>query len=69
MANSPQTFEKRLERVREIVALLEAGDVPLEEGVRLFQKGVRLSGEYALELKQARIIRRQIGRASCRERV
>ena len=54
MANSPQTFEKRLERVREIVALLEAGDVPL--GVRLFQEGVRLSGECALELKQARII-------------
>lgn len=56
MANSPQTFEKRLERVREIVTLLEAGDVPLEEGVRLFQEGVRLSGECALELKQARII-------------
>jgi len=56
MANSPQTFEKRLERVREIVALLEAGDVPLEEGVQLFQEGVRLSWECSLELEQARII-------------
>lgn len=56
MTNSPQTFEKRLERVREIVALLEAGDVPLEEGVQLFQEGVRLSRECSLELEQARII-------------
>lgn len=56
MTNSPQTFEKRLERVREIVSLLEAGDVPLEEGVQLFQEGVRLSRECSLELEQARII-------------
>lgn len=56
MTNSPQTFEKRLERVREIVALLEAGDVPLEESVQLFQEGVRLSRECSLELEQARII-------------
>lgn len=56
MTNSPQTFEKRLERVREIVSLLEAGDVPLEEGVQLFQEGVRLSRECSLELDQARII-------------
>ena len=56
MTNSPQTFEKRLERVREIVALLEAGDVPLEKGVQLFQESVRLSRECSLELEQARII-------------
>lgn len=56
MTNSPQTFEKRLERVREIVSLLEAGDVPLEESVQLFQEGVRLSRECSLELEQARII-------------
>ena len=42
MAKTQQTFEKRLERIREIVSLLETGDLPLEQGVKLFQEGVRL---------------------------
>lgn len=50
------SFEKRLERVKEIVALLEGGDLPLEQGVKLFQEGVRLSRECATELEQARVI-------------
>lgn len=55
MAKTP-SFEKRLERVREIVALLESGELPLEQGVKLFQEGVRLSKECSAELEQARII-------------
>jgi exodeoxyribonuclease VII small subunit len=51
-----QSFEKRLERVREITALLEGGDLPLEQGVKLFQEGVRLSRECSAELEQARVI-------------
>lgn len=50
------SFEKRLERVREITALLEGGDLPLEQGVKLFQEGVRLSRECSAELEQARVI-------------
>ena len=50
------SFEKRLERVKEIVALLEGGELPLEQGVKLFQEGVRLSRECSKELEQARII-------------
>jgi exodeoxyribonuclease VII small subunit len=50
------SFEKRLERVKEIVALLEGGELPLEQGVKLFQEGVRLSRECSNELEQARII-------------
>jgi exodeoxyribonuclease VII small subunit len=56
MAKTQQTFEKRLERVKEITALLEGGDLPLEQGVKLFQEGVRLSRECGAELEQARII-------------
>ncbi len=56
MAKIQQTFEKRLERVKEITAMLEGGDLPLEQGVKLFQEGVRLSKECAAELEQARII-------------
>lgn len=56
MAKTQQTFEKRLERIREITALLEGGDLPLEQGVKLFQEGVRLSRECGTELEQARVI-------------
>ena len=50
------SFEKRLERVKEITALLEGGELPLEQGVKLFQEGVRLSRECSAELEQARVI-------------
>ncbi|ACU89056.1 exodeoxyribonuclease VII small subunit [Desulfomicrobium baculatum] len=64
MAKAQQTFEKRLERVREITALLESGDLPLEQGVKLFQEGVALSKECAAELEQARIIVESAGQES-----
>lgn len=56
MAKTAQSFEKRMERIREIVALLEGSDLPLEQGVTLFQEGVRLSQECGLELDQARLV-------------
>lgn len=64
MAKTQQTFEKRLERIREITALLEGGDLPLEQGVKLFQEGVRLSKECAAELEQARVIVESAGQES-----
>jgi exodeoxyribonuclease VII small subunit len=64
MAKIQQTFEKRLERVREITALLESGDLPLEQGVKLFQEGVRLSRECSAELEQARIVVESAGQES-----
>lgn len=62
MAKSP-TFEKRLERIKDITALLEKGDLPLEDGVKLFQEGVKLSRECGTELEQARIIVETAGQA------
>ena len=35
------TLEARLQRLDEIVTALEAGDVELERGLRLFEEGVR----------------------------
>ena len=64
MAKIQQTFEKRLERVKEITTLLEGGDLPLEQGVKLFQEGERLSKECAAELDQARIIVESAGQES-----
>jgi exodeoxyribonuclease VII small subunit len=37
------TFEDAVKRLSEIVQTLERGDLPLEESLRLFEEGVRLS--------------------------
>jgi exodeoxyribonuclease VII small subunit len=37
------TFEEAIKRLGEIVATLERGDLPLEESLRLFEEGVKLS--------------------------
>ncbi|WLD91988.1 exodeoxyribonuclease VII small subunit [Alkalihalobacillus sp. AL-G] len=38
-----QTFEESMVELEEIVSKLEEGDVPLEESIRLFQEGMKLS--------------------------
>jgi exodeoxyribonuclease VII small subunit len=37
------SFEEAIKRLSEIVQTLERGDLPLEESLRLFEEGVRLS--------------------------
>jgi len=37
------SFEGTLERLHEIVEQLEGGELPLEDSLRLFEEGVRLS--------------------------
>jgi exodeoxyribonuclease VII small subunit len=37
------SFEVAIKRLTEIVQTLERGDLPLEESLRLFEEGVRLS--------------------------
>jgi exodeoxyribonuclease VII small subunit len=41
-ASSP-SFEEAVKRLGEIVQTLERGDLPLEESLRLFEEGVKLS--------------------------
>ena len=41
-AGDPTTFEQALAQLDEVVARLEAGDVGLEEAVRLFEQGQAL---------------------------
>ena len=36
-------FEQSLARLEEVAQLLEQGDLPLEEGLALFEEGVQLS--------------------------
>ena len=36
-------YEKAMQRLEEIVALLENGDLPLEESIKFFEEGTKLS--------------------------
>ena len=42
MPKKELTFEKAMDRLEEIVSLLESGDSPLDESLALFEEGVKL---------------------------
>ncbi len=47
------TFEESLKQLEKIVDQLERGDLPLEESIRLFEDGVKLSSACKQELDTA----------------
>lgn len=47
-----QTFEKALERLEIIVEELEKGNLPLDEALKYYEEGVRLSRFCAGKLKE-----------------
>lgn len=53
MSEKNQTFETSLQELEKIVRRLEDGDLALEESLKLFEKGVRLSRECQERLNQA----------------
>jgi len=48
-----KSFESSLEDLEQIVKQLEAGDLPLERSLELFEQGVRLSRECQKRLDEA----------------
>jgi exodeoxyribonuclease VII small subunit len=67
-----KTFETSLQELETIVRQLEAGDLPLEESLKLFEKGVQLSRECRERLNQAErrievLMKDADGNASLRE--
>ena len=46
-------FEKKLTRLEEIVENMEGGELALEESLKLFEEGVKLSRECHVELSEA----------------
>ena len=50
MAKKKESFEQVLENLEKIVHNLEHGDLPLEEALEYFEKGVRLSRDCAKRL-------------------
>ncbi len=53
MAENNMMFNDAMEQLEEIVKLLEQGDVPLEEALTLYQKGMELSKLCHDKLKNA----------------
>jgi exodeoxyribonuclease VII small subunit len=47
------TFEEALSQLEALVARLEVGDLPLEEALRAFEEGVRLTRLCAARLEDA----------------
>lgn len=47
------TFEESLKQLESIVDQLERGDLPLEESIKLFEQGVKLSSACKQELDAA----------------
>ncbi|EGJ51270.1 exodeoxyribonuclease VII small subunit [Desulfocurvibacter africanus] len=54
MTRTQGEFERRLERLRQIVERLEQADLPLEEGVALYKEGLQLAQACRQELDRAR---------------
>ncbi|MGZ3722175.1 MAG: exodeoxyribonuclease VII small subunit [Bdellovibrionales bacterium] len=46
-------FEKKLARLEEIVAKMEVGDLSLEDSLKSFEEGVKLSRECTSQLSAA----------------
>lgn len=53
MSEKKKTFEASLQELEKIVRKLEDGDLPLEDSLRLFEDGVRLSRQCQERLDQA----------------
>lgn len=53
MAEKKQTFESSLQELEKIVRNLENGDLALEESLKLFEDGVKLSRECQERLNRA----------------
>ena len=47
------SFEKKLTRLEEIVQKMEAGELSLDDSLKLFEEGVKLSRDCNKELNQA----------------
>ena len=48
-----KTFESQMERLEEIVRLLERGEAPLNESMKLFEEGTKLSASLGKLLDKA----------------
>lgn len=55
MNNQSMTFEQSMQRLEQIVRLMERGDTPLEESLKLFEEGTALVNSCNAALNQAEL--------------
>lgn len=48
-----KTFEESMQELEQIVANLESGDITLDESLKLFEKGIKLSKSCQKKLDEA----------------
>ncbi|MGY6535818.1 MAG: exodeoxyribonuclease VII small subunit [Pararhodobacter sp.] len=60
---SAMSFEEALKELESVVSRLEAGDVPLEESIALYERGARLKAHCEARLAQAQARIEQITQA------
>jgi exodeoxyribonuclease VII small subunit len=53
MEEKPSNFEQNLSRLNEIVSLLDSGEKPLEDMVKLYEEGMKLAVTLREELNNA----------------
>lgn len=53
--NEELTYEKAMTRLEEIVSLLEKNDVSLDDSIKLFEEGTRLTAFCSEKLKNAKV--------------
>ena len=53
MAKKKLSFEESMNRLEEIVAHLEKGDIPLQESIRYFEEGTALLADCSAMLDEA----------------
>lgn len=71
-AQTPKKFEEALARLEQIVQTLESGQVELEESLKLFEEGRKLSGECLstlqdMERKVRKVLERPDGTVELKE--
>ncbi|MCE0488942.1 exodeoxyribonuclease VII small subunit [Pantoea sp. Mb-10] len=56
-AEAPASFERSLQQLEEIVGRLESGELPLEEALNEFERGVQLArtGQQTLQAAEQRV--------------
>ncbi|MCI0667499.1 MAG: exodeoxyribonuclease VII small subunit [Methylococcaceae bacterium] len=51
--NTPVPFEKSLQELEQLVEHLEKGDIPLEDSLKFFERGIQLTRACQKALKEA----------------
>lgn len=59
--NEKVTFEENMNKLGQIVAQLEKGDIPLENAVELYGESLKLTAECRRQLDEAKIKITEVG--------